>query len=224
MIRVVLFLYFMTMIISDSAYAQSLLTSVSVQGTYGSKYRTTFGLYHRTEDHFSGTARSFSNIQGEYRLMPTFSLFSGYTFLYNHAYSEDNLQYWQLRHRLFAAIMPRYSWNGFNFNFRQMYQIVQWNDYNHHHNNVQRFRSRIYMDHSIKHTVWQPFAYYELFFDSRDHFNLKVHQLTLGTNYYVTPSNKITLQYRHIFRLDKKHPTDGLDIMGISYTYLFKTG
>lgn len=224
MVKHLLLLCAITAIVPGSAYTQSLMTSVSVQGTHGPKYRTTLGLFHRTEDHFSGTARWFANLQGEYRPIPAFSLFGGYTFLYNHAYSEDNLRYWQLRHRLFAAIMPRYSWNGFNFNFRQMYQIVQWNDDAHRHNNVQRLRSRIYVDRSMKHSTLQPFAYYELFFDSRDRFNLKTHQLTVGTSYYVTSSNKITLQYRHLFRLDGKHPTDGIDIMGISYMYLFKTG
>lgn len=224
MMKRILLLYTTCIMIACSAYAQSWQTSVLVQGTHGSKYRTTLGLFHRTEDHFSGTARWYANMQGEYRPIPALSLFSGYTFLYNHAYSEDNLRYWQSRHRLFASIMPRWNWNGFNFNFRQMYQIVQWSDYKQRYHNSQRLRSRIYVERSIVRTAIKPFAYYELFFDPCDHFNLNKHQLTIGSSYYVTSSNKISLQYRHIFRPDGKHPTDGLDIIGISYMYLFKTG
>lgn len=222
MTKRILLLYTMSIMGTWPAYAQSWQTSASVQGTHGSKYRTTLSLFHRTEDHFSGTARWSANIQEEYCPIPALSLFNGYTFLYNHSYSEDNSRYWQSRHRLFASIMPRWSWNGFNFNFRQMYQIVQWSDHSYH--NVQRLRSRIYAERSTGCTAIRPFAYYELFFDPRDRLSLKVHQFTVGTNYYITPSNKISLQYRHIFRLDGKHPTDGLDLIGVSYMYLFKTG
>lgn len=213
----------MGMMIFGSAYAQSWQTSVLFQGTHGSKYRTTFGLFHRTEDHFSGTARWSANMQVEYRPIPSFSLFSGYTFLYNHTYAEDDLQYWQSRHRLFVSIMPRWNWNGVDFNFRQMFQIVQWSDHKQLYHNIQRWRSRIYMERSIVSTAIKPFVYYELFFDPRDHLNLQVHQLTVGSSYYITSSNKISLQFRHIFRLDGKQPTDGLDVIGVSYMYLFKT-
>lgn len=206
------------------AYAQSLLTSALVQGTYGSKYRTTLGLYYRTEDHFQGTSRWFANMQGEYRPLPVLSFFGGYTFLYNHAYLADNLQYWQPRHRLFAAVMPRWDWNGFNFNYRQMYQIVQWNDHEHRHQNAQRLRSRIYAEYSTGIAAICPFAYYELFLDARDRLQLRKHQFTIGASYYVTLANKISLQYRRIFRPDGKLSTDGLDVVGISYMFLFKTG
>ena len=67
-----------------------------------------------------------------------------------------------------------------------------------------------------------PFAYYELFFDARDHLRLAKHQFTMGASFYMASVNKISLQYRRIFRPDGKRPTDGLDVVGISYMFLFK--
>ncbi len=201
---------------------QSLQTSVSVQATHGSRFRSTLGIFHRSEDHLRGTARWSANIQEEYRPMSALSLFAGYTFLYNHAYAGDNTRYWQPRHRLFASVMPRYSRYGFNFNFRQMYQIVLWHD--HGGNRVQRLRSRIYVERPVYHDALRPFTYYELLFDPCEHLSMKTHQLTAGLSYYPSASNKVTLQYRHIFRTDGRHPTDGLDILGVSYMYLFKGG
>lgn len=205
---------------SWTAYPQSLQTSASVQMTYGSKYRTTLGVFHRTEDHLRGTARWSANLQQEYRPISALSLLGGYTFLYNHAYSDDSIRYWQPRHRLFASIMPRYAKYGFNINFRQMYQIVLWQGQGSH--SIQRLRSRVYLERPMCHDALRPFTYYELFFDPSERLSLKTHQLTAGANYYASESNKISLFYRHIFRPDRKHPTDGLDIIGVSYMYIFK--
>lgn len=208
---------------SWTAYPQSLQISASVQMTYGAKYRTTLGVFHRTEDYLRGTARWSGNLQQEYRPIPALSLLGGYTFLYNHAYSGDSAhRYWQPRHRLFAAIMPRWSRYGFNFNFRQMHQIVLWSDQGSQNN--QRLRSRVYLERPVLQDMFRPFAYYELFFDPCDRLSLMMHQLTAGASYYLSVSNKITLQYRHIFRPDRKHPTDGLDVIGVSYMYIFKGG
>ncbi|RXI22912.1 MAG: hypothetical protein C7K11_08780 [Candidatus Amulumruptor caecigallinarius] len=167
-----------------------------------------------------GTARWLANFQGEYRPSGYISLFGGYAFIYNHIVNGDG-RIWQQRNKLFGSVMPRWYWKGFNFNYRLMYQMVFWGNSG-DTGRRQMLRNRIYAEKPLDGSGFTPYAYYESFNLVDENLGLQYHQLTVGTNYLVDRHSRLGAFYRHIFRSDGKRPVNGVDVVGVSYTYRFR--
>lgn len=136
---------------------------------------------------------------------------SGYMSLARYKASDE------LRNRYYLYATGTYSAGRFTLSVRERFQST----YKVHAEHPKNYlRSMLTLSYKIGKSGFCPFAYTEVFNDTRNKMRSDKIRFSTGSNYQLNPNNNLQLYYRyHIFNVDD--PVNYRHAIGICYTHRF---
>ena len=123
----------------------------------------------------------------------------------------------ELRNRYYVYASGKYPVGNFVLSLRERFQSTYKTGAEHPKNYL---RSMLTLSYKIGKSGFCPFAYTEVFNDTRNKMRSDKIRFSTGSNYQLNPNNNLQLYYRyHIFNVDD--PVNYRHAIGICYTHRF---
>ena len=165
----------------------------------------------RPRDDFKEAEWFLTTVEVNYKFNKYLLAGSGYMSLARYKASDE------LRNRYYLYATGTYSAGRFTLSVRERFQST----YKVHAEHPKNYlRSMLTLSYKIGKRGFCPFAYTEVFNDTRNKMRSDKIRFSTGSNYQLNPNNNLQLYYRyHIFNVDD--PVNYRHAIGICYTHRF---
>lgn len=165
----------------------------------------------RPRDDFKEAEWFLTTVEVNYKFNKYLLAGSGYMSLARYKASDE------LRNRYYLYATGTYSAGRFTLSVRERFQST----YKVHAEHPKNYlRSMLTLSYKIGKSGFCPFAYTEVFNDTRNKMRSDKIRFSTGSNYQLNPNNNLQLYYRyHIFNVDD--PVNYRHAIGICYTHRF---
>jgi opacity protein-like surface antigen len=223
------------------AVAQSIWSSIDITRKFSDPLSATVELEHRTTDGVGGTFRWATALSVDYKVLRVVKLTAGYSFLLQHEKgmltAENHIinDYWQPKHRAFAAVTASYTLCGVELSWRERYQYTyrtskdiaryladgvtphsyEWRPGKSSHS----LRSRLQAKYAISGWHLTPYLSCECYNNLADAMRFEQWRYTAGSTYQISDHHAVDLLYRYVDKTDDDESSG--HVVGVNYTFRF---